>query len=241
MTAVTTHLADRVRAALGTVLDPELDEPITDLGFVTSVSVHDGDAEIRLRLPTAFCSPNFAYLMTSDAHDAVRAVDGVRSVRVFLDDHHDSTQINAGVAAQSGFVGTYGGEAAGELDELRATFRRKAHIACLERACRHLLAAGWTIDVLPSATLRDLTEPDRGKLRRRRADLGLPLDNEAAVLVDEAGTPIPAEDVPARLRFARTVRVSIDGNAHFCRGLLATRYPGSAADQRSRDHEEDTP
>jgi hypothetical protein len=26
------------------------------------------------------------------------------------------------------------------------------------------------------------------------------------------------------LRFAQTVRVSIDGNAGFCRGLLETRY-----------------
>jgi len=37
--------------------------------------------------------------------------------------------------------------------------------------------------------------------------------------------------VPLRLRFARSIRISIDGNAHFCRGLLRTRYPESAADQ----------
>ena len=27
-----------------------------------------------------------------------------------------------------------------------------------------------------------------------------------------------------RMRFARSVRISMEGNAHFCRGLLATRY-----------------
>jgi hypothetical protein len=37
-----------------------------------------------------------------------------------------------------------------------------------------------------------------------------------------------------RLRRARSVRISIDGNAHFCRGLLQTRYPGSDADQVPR-------
>lgn len=40
-----------------------------------------------------------------------------------------------------------------------------------------------------------------------------------------------------RLRFARSVRISIDGNAHFCRGLLRTRYPQSAADQSARPEE----
>lgn len=225
------RLRDRVWEALSTVVDPELDEPITDLGFVRLCQVHDGRVEVRLRLPTAFCAPNFAYLMTADAYDAVAALPGVRGVDVRLEDHHDSAQINAGVAAQAGFAATYGPEASAELDELRQTFRRKAHLACLERACRHLLADGWTLDTLPAATLHDLAEPDRSKLARRRADIGLPVDNDSTALVDEAGAPIAPEEVPVRLRFARTVRVSIEGNAHFCRGLLATRYgePAQAA------------
>jgi hypothetical protein len=52
------------------------------------------------------------------------------------------------------------------------------------------------------------------------------------MFVDDAGDSVPADQLPLRLRFARTVRVSIDGNAHFCRGLLTTRYPEAAADQR---------
>jgi len=40
-------------AALATVRDPELDEPITALGFVASCVVSpEGRAEVRLRLPT---------------------------------------------------------------------------------------------------------------------------------------------------------------------------------------------
>ena len=41
----------------------------------------------------------------------------------------------------------------------------------------------------------------------------------------------PPPQVALRLRRARSVRISIDGNAHFCRGLLATRYPGAEDDQ----------
>ena len=67
-------------AALATVRDPELDEPITALGFVTSCTVSaDGDARVRLRLPTYFCAPNFAFLMVADAYDAVSGVPGAVS------------------------------------------------------------------------------------------------------------------------------------------------------------------
>ena len=45
-----------------------------------------------------------------------------------------------------------------------------------------------------------------------------------AVVVDEDGRPIEQAAVPLRLRYAKAVRVSVEGNAHFCRGLLATRY-----------------
>src|SRR5215472_6327669 len=90
-------------AALATVRDPELDEPITTLGFVTSCTVSaDGDARVRLRLPTYFCAPNFAFLMVADAYDAVSGVAGVRSTEVVLEDHFASDAINGGVAAQAG-------------------------------------------------------------------------------------------------------------------------------------------
>src|SRR5712691_4913508 len=124
-------------AALATVRDPELDEPITSLGFVVACSVSaGGHAHVRLRLPTYFCAPNFAYLMVADAHDAVSGVPGVESASIVLEDHFASTEINAGVAAGAGFVGSFAEEAAAELGELRLNFQRKAHTACLERACQ---------------------------------------------------------------------------------------------------------
>ena len=139
--------------ALATVRDPELDEPITDLGFVASCEVGAaGDARIRLRLPTYFCAPNFAFLMVADAYDAVSRVPGVDSAEVILDDHFASDAINTGVAAQAGFVGSFDGEAVAELDELRATFLRKAVLAGTELVCRPLLAAGTD---LASATMRN--------------------------------------------------------------------------------------
>ncbi|MBE1574784.1 iron-sulfur cluster assembly protein [Amycolatopsis roodepoortensis] len=226
--------------ALHAVYDPELDEPVTDLGFVRSLTVDGTEVTVHLRLPTSFCSPNFAYLMASDAKDVLTALDGVSRVHVVLDDHHDSDLINRGLAADAGYRGTFGDEADQDLDELRLTFRRKAHTAAMERALTRLLRENreLTEDRLHDITLADL--PDHRTthaLLRRRAALGLDTAPEAPVLVDDHGTPYPREEIPLRLRFARSVRISIDGNAHFCRGLLRTRYPESAADQTPRNQE----
>jgi metal-sulfur cluster biosynthetic enzyme len=138
-----------VLEALGTVRDPELDEPVTSLGFVTSCTVSaDGDVEVRLRLPTYFCAPNFAFLMVADAFDAVSGVAGVRHTEVVLEDHFASEEINRGVAARAGFVDSFDGLAVAELDTLRSDFVRKAVLAGTDRVCRPLLAAGYTVDEL---------------------------------------------------------------------------------------------
>jgi metal-sulfur cluster biosynthetic enzyme len=212
--------------ALATVTDPELDEPITDLGFVRSVILDEDGVEVHLRLPTAFCSPNFAYLMASDSVDALRCVEGIGRVNVMLDDHHDSDKINAGLAADAGYRGTFGSEADDSLDQLREIFLEKAHLAAVERSITAYLArTGEGIDRIHTLTLRDIRS-DRytTALLRRRSAIGLSICPNSRVFVDENGKPIPPEQIPLKLRFAKSVRISIEGNAHFCRGLLATRY-----------------
>ncbi|GAA0895225.1 iron-sulfur cluster assembly protein [Pseudonocardia zijingensis] len=214
-------------AALATVVDPELDEPITDLGFVRSLDVDGGRVEVHLRLPTSFCAPNFAYLMASDAKDALTALPWTGEVVVELDDHHDSDLINRGLAADAGYRGTFVHEARDSLDELRVTFKRKAHTAAVERVLTRLLRAdrGLAETDLHLVTLGDLPADDATTaLLRRRAAIGLGTDPALPVLVDADGTPCPPDEVPLRLRLARSTRISIEGNAHFCRGLLATRY-----------------
>jgi metal-sulfur cluster biosynthetic enzyme len=226
MTQLTTTLEAEVMTALATVLDPELDEPITDLGFVRSVDIDDDGVTVHLRLPTSFCSPNFAYLMASDSVDALRQVAGVGEVRVLLDDHHDSDKINAGLAADAGYRGTFGAEAVESLDELRLTFQRKAHTAAMERCVeKQLKNTGMELGDVWRLRLRNLPAGRmKEALLSRRAALGLGHAPEDPVFVDDQGEPVPPDQVPLRLRFAKSVRISIEGNSHFCRGLLATRY-----------------
>ncbi|HTT53091.1 MAG TPA: iron-sulfur cluster assembly protein [Streptosporangiaceae bacterium] len=227
----------RLLAALETVRDPELDEPITALGFVASAVLSAaGDAQVRLRLPTYFCAPNFAYLMVADAYDAVTAVPGVRQAEVVLDGHFASDAINGGVAAQTGFAQSFDGEAVGELHQLRADFLRKAVMAGTDQVCRPLAAAGTDVSGLLTMTLGDVPpSPALDRLRQRRAELGLPAGDDAALLVDPAsGAPVTADAVPLHLRKARITRVSFDANGSICRGQLRQRYnsPGLGEEEQ---------
>jgi metal-sulfur cluster biosynthetic enzyme len=217
----------RILSALGEVRDPELDEPITSLGFVASCAVSAaGDAQVRLRLPTYFCVPNFAFLMVADAYDAVSALEGVRSTEVVLEDHFAADAINGGVAGHAGFARSFDGEAVGELHELRADFLRKALMAGTDLVCRPLVAAGTEPAALPRLTLGEVP-PSRelDRLRQRRAELGLPVGDDAPLLVDPAtGAPITEDALPLHLRRARTTRVNVEANTGICRGMLRQRY-----------------
>ena len=219
--------AARVLAALDAVRDPELDEPITSLGFVSSCTVSaDGDAQVRLRLPTYFCAPNFAFLMVADAYDAVSGMPGVRTTEVVLEDHFASDAINGGVAARAGFARSFDGEAVGELHELRADFLRKAVMAGTDLVCRPLAAAGVEPPALAALTLGQAPpSPALERLRQRRSELGLPAGDDAPLLIDPStGAPLSDDAVPLHLRKARTTRVSIEANAGVCRGMLRHRY-----------------
>jgi metal-sulfur cluster biosynthetic enzyme len=228
---VSVTAGSRILEALGTVRDPELDEPITSLGFVASCTVSaEGDARVRLRLPTYFCAPNFAFLMVADAYDAVDAMPEVRHTEIVLEDHFASDAINGGVAARGGFAQTFDGEAVGELHGLRADFLRKAVMAGTDQVCRPMLAAGTEPSALPGLTLGD-APPSKAldRLRQRRTELGLPSGDGAPLLIDPvSGAKISPDAMPLHLRKARTTAVSIDANAGICRGMLRYRYNNEA-------------
>jgi metal-sulfur cluster biosynthetic enzyme len=217
--------------ALGTVLDPELDEPITDLDFVASCTVSGaGVAAVRLRLPTFFCAPNFSFLMVADAYDAVSAIDGVTRTEIALEDHHASEEINRGVAAHAGFVQTFAGEADAELDELRRYFLEKAVVAGQDRVARPLVDAGVGPDELAELTLGSApASPDLDRLRQRRTALGLPDDDDAPLLIHADGGRVTAAQVPLHLRRARLTRLGIETNGELCKSFLKTRYAGTAS------------
>jgi metal-sulfur cluster biosynthetic enzyme len=219
----------RVLGALSGVRDPELDEPITELGFVSDLEIEGEAVNIRLRLPTYFCAPNFAYLMVADAREAILSVPGVRWANVVLDDHYASDEINGGVNEGQGIDGAFPGETEGpDLGELRSIFQRKSFVSRQEKLCRALLADGRTPAELVRMRVGDLPPTDEAEqYLERRAELGVDVSLGSPLIVDPDGRRVPEEAVVEHLRFAKTVRVSIEGNAGLCRGLLDVRYGGA--------------
>jgi metal-sulfur cluster biosynthetic enzyme len=219
-------LEDRVLAALGTVYDPELDEPITALGFVGACTVSGrGKVDVRLRLPTPQCAPNFAYLMAADAQSAVLRVAGVTSVNVVLEDHYTGDEINAALARGGNFADAFPGETTGALDALRELFKRKALVARQARVCQRMLADGATPKEVVTLRVADLPPGEDGRrCHELRSELGLPHGPGDAALIAGDGSALTATELPTWLRRARLMSLSLEANGALCRSLLHVRY-----------------
>ncbi len=217
----------RVLGALAEVYDPELDEPITSLGFVASCEVGpDGDVDVALRLPTPQCAPNFAFLMAADARRVVRRVPGVGEVTVRLTDHYTGEEINAALERGEGFAGAFPGETADdELEALRELFLRKALVGRQSRLCDGLRAAGETAEEIAARRVADLPDlPDAQRCMTLRRRLGLPDGPESPAFILPSGEPIDATQLTRWLRTARLVRMSLEVNGGMCRSLLRVRH-----------------
>ncbi|HET8979054.1 MAG TPA: iron-sulfur cluster assembly protein [Solirubrobacteraceae bacterium] len=217
----------RVLDALAAVHDPELDEPITALGFVRDCAVSpEGDVDVVLRLPTPQCAPNFAFLMAADARRVVRRLPEVRKVSVRLEDHYTGQEINAALARGDGFAGAFPGETADDdLEALRALFVRKALVGRQSRLCEALLAQGLTAEEVAGLRVAEL--PDVRDARRcleLRALLGLACTEDAPAFVLPTGEPVAAAELKRWLRMARLVRMSLEVNGGICRSLLKARH-----------------
>ncbi len=233
---------------LAQVLDPELDEPILDLGFVRFLRLRSGHASVDLRLPTSWCAVNFAYLMAEDVRRALLAVEGVRQATVRLGDHCAAAEIEAAVNEGRPFAEAFPGEGAGSLTALRLTFLRKGFFSRQERLLRELRGAGCSPATICALRLGELSMTDdtivirrpgearveggsAAILRRyleRRAELALDCGLASPLIVDLEGKPFSAERLQAHYEAARTMRVALEANGSFCRALLGLHRPDAA-------------
>jgi metal-sulfur cluster biosynthetic enzyme len=209
--------------ALSEVHDPELDEPITSLGFVSSCEITgDGDVDVALRLPTPQCAPNFAFLMAADARTAVRRLPDVRAVTIRLEDHFTGAEINSALASGDGFTGAFPGETDDdELRALRELFLRKALVARQSRLCESLLAGGMSDSEVAALRVVDLPDGrDAQRCLELRRQLGLPFDRASPAFVLPNGHAVGTAELSRWLRTARLVRMSLEVNGGICRSLL---------------------
>ena len=229
---------DEVYGQLARVYDPELDQPLTELGFIGGVTIDGGLVTVRFRLPTFWCAANFAFMMAADIRERVSELPWVERVDVQLQDHFFTEEINSGINGGLTFVETFPSLATDDLHELRETFRVKAFEARQERLLRSLLALGWRDEAILALRIGDLPglplDSDGAALAHRYGSIlkerGLAGDVTAPAFVHPDGRPIDALEFRAYLARAQRTRLSVEFNASFCRGLLETRY-GEGASQ----------
>lgn len=217
------------------VCDPELDEPITDMGFVESVDIDDDrQVAVRFRLPTYWCSANFAYLMASDIRLEVEKLSWVSNVRVRLEDHMFEEQVNTGVNEGLSFRQIFADLAPDEgLDEIREKFRKKAFQRRQEVMLLGLQGLGLGNQQIVAMTLLEFDaiqfssdEDIRQKTRYRDiiGELGLARSPGDLAFRDYDGGPFKASDLAEYLSKLRAVRINMEFSGALCRGLLSTRY-----------------
>src|ERR1700738_1561296 len=137
---------EEVWSALDAVTDPEIDESVVSLDFVTELKIDSSNrVEIEFRLPTYWCAPNFAFLMASDMRDAVAQLLWVEDVSVELLDHFSANLINRSVARKQDFRDAFPGETDGDLSQLRQTFLGKSYQRRQELLLRHVLRKELTL------------------------------------------------------------------------------------------------
>ncbi|QLG63634.1 iron-sulfur cluster assembly protein [Halorarum salinum] len=147
--------SERARRRLRRVTDPELDESIVDLGYLDEVAVDGGRVAVSFTLPTAWCSPAFAWMMATDVRDELDALRDVRDVRVNLRDHVHADEITTGVNDRRSFAETFP-DAEDGVSAVRAKLDDKARLARQHEAVGALLEAGLSREQIVSLTPADL-------------------------------------------------------------------------------------
>lgn len=221
--------------SLKTVTDPELDEPITDMGFVERAEVIGSKrVEVDFRLPTYWCSPNFAFLMAFGIRAEVCALPWVGEVEVTLRDHCFGDEVNDGVNSGRPFENVFADYCDGaNLAEVVDTFRAKAFDRRQEVMLLFLQAQGMREQEVVSLTLAEFDripmtgeEEERQKPRYREllVDQGLAKNPDDPAFPTWDGKAIEPRELAAHLLRLKGTRINMEFNGALCRGLASTRY-----------------
>jgi metal-sulfur cluster biosynthetic enzyme len=238
---------DRIRSVLEPVTDPELDRSIVTLGYIDDIHIEDSEntthVHVAVTLPTAWCSPAFAWMMTADARDAVEALTSVDNCTIELREHMHKTEVNHGVNNRLSFAEAFP-DAEDGITALRSTLDEKAVISRQYGAVESLLDAGLTLEQIARLERSDLNqdaaedriavdvpgaaftvvasaaEIDRYLAKAR--SLGYFADSDRLFRTPD-GDPIAPDNAELIHRRARLAQVNMDGQGGVCDALHQAR------------------
>ncbi|WP_129114921.1 iron-sulfur cluster assembly protein [Halegenticoccus tardaugens] len=181
---------------LDRVTDPELDRSLVELDYVDEIEIAPPTVRVAFSLPTAWCSPAFAWMMAIDARESVEALPGVDVAVVELRDHLHDAEINRGVNGDLSFAEAFP-DADGDVAAVRRDLDAKARLARQYRAVSTLLDAGLSpeqiVDLVPSdVDLDDETGVGAVFVRDGAVGVSFPADPLAAYVEKARATGLVA-------------------------------------------------
>jgi metal-sulfur cluster biosynthetic enzyme len=227
---------EEIWSALNTVTDPEIDESVVSLDFVTEVKIDSSNrVAIDFRLPTYWCAPNFAFLMASDMRDAVTGLEWVSEVSVRLFDHFSADLINRSVALGQDFRDAFPGETDDDLSAIRQKFLGQAFERRQELLLRYLLTRGYGGDWIASVLLSELVhlrlDQEGDSLRNLYLFIRRKIDSDAGgnglAFITQDRMPLNDQDLKGYLRKIAATRRNAEYNGFICRSLLSERVKRS--------------
>lgn len=246
-----------VRSALDQVTDPELDRSIVELEYIDDIVIEPDETgariEVSFTLPTAWCSPAFAWMMAVDGREAVETLPGVDRCEMRLRDHMHGDEVTEGVNGGRSFGETFP-DADGGIAEVRATLDSKARLARQYVAVERLLEASLTHEQIATLSRDDFellpgdeyaaidirggtavvvveAEPVLRYLEKAMA-VNCFADGDERLFRTPDGDPIDPERAERVHRRARLARVNMDGQGGVCDALHEARQTKLAGDHR---------
>jgi metal-sulfur cluster biosynthetic enzyme len=235
---------EAVRDRLDRVTDPELDRSIVELEYIDEIEIGGARVTVHLTLPTAWCSPAFAWMMVLDSRTEIEAHPDVDRARIYLHEHMHELEINRGVNAGLSFAEAFP-DADDTVDAVRLELDRKARTARQYDAVEALLEAGLDSETIVSLRLEDLEGTDEGdRLAIYLADRAVavsvpraPIDDylekaretgqvEAEtdpLFLTPEGEPIDPDEFELVHRRGRLAQVNMSSQGGICDGLRQSR------------------
>ncbi len=234
-----------VLSALDGVTDPELDQSIVELDYIDDIEIEveeqGAHVDVSFTLPTAWCSPAFAWMMALDGREAVEGLSGVARCAMRLREHMHAQEVTEGVNNGHSFDATFP-DADGGIADVRTTLDAKARLTRQYDAVETLLAAGMTheqIARLTTDSLRFFGEyvaievrdgaveivVDAEPLRRyldKAEQVGCLVEGEPLFRTPE-GDAIDPDEAELVHRRARLAHVNMSGQGGVCDALHDSR------------------
>jgi metal-sulfur cluster biosynthetic enzyme len=237
-----------VRSALDRVTDPELDRSIVELEYIDEISIEPGETgshvKVTFTLPTAWCSPAFAWMMAADGREVVEDLSGVVRCEMYLNKHMHALEITEGVNGGKTFEETFP-DADGGIAKIRATLDAKALLARQYNAVETLLAASLSYEQIARLSRDDLQFfPDSEyvaidvregtvavvveaeqlvRYLHKAAQIDCYADGSEQLFRTPEGEPIDPKRAEHVHRRARLAHVNMDGQGGVCDALHEAR------------------